>query len=288
MFEYDLFSGMAIQSLPILEKLHLAFVELSITDTRGNIILNLENIRDDCIEILPFDNGYILQVTNPLRKAISYNLSQEVAVLIRNSTNFDITINGRFSNTRNLFNWVEVFREPGLLYLPVYQNIMRFPIVLNSKSQKNIFSYSRTDGIGLIPVKKILLSICPNLTLIDSNNNILYTIETLNEENILITEKEIIIDITENPEVSTSSAKSVKYRFPFYRDHFSRTTDDPLHIGNLQQINTRGGRASFIEDLVRTYYRLNPNDNTAYGTMAYSNYLGAIKDPASQINTGFR
>jgi hypothetical protein len=73
-----------------------------------------------------------------------------------------------------------------------------------------------------------------------------------------------------------------------YKDHFSTTTKDPQLISDLQQIKTMEGQAEFIEDLIRTYYMLNPNHSTEHSNMAYSNYLTVIKNQNSGINTGFR
>jgi hypothetical protein len=192
MFEYDILAGH--QTIPFLDKLRIVFNELIITNINGNIIFTLETITDDYIEITPYGSGYILPVTNPPRKAISYNRNNEETFFIKNSTDTDIIIKGEFSNPRQFFQWVESFADPKLVSLPVYQ-WRRFPIYVNKKTKKEIFSYSKVDGFELIPLLEKLKVICPVFIITDVNDNILYTLETISEKDLTIAEGERLLEI---------------------------------------------------------------------------------------------
>jgi hypothetical protein len=193
--EYDERTG--IGDIPFFDKLNAIIEELIIRDIEENIIYTLEMINDDNIEILPGGNGFVIHVTDPPQKVVSYNTENLSHFYIENNTELNLIIDGEFSNPRRFMTWTMTFSENTETerYLSIKQEFWNFPITNKPGRKEEIFNYTIRPGTEDISILEKLRMICPQLIIKDEENNVLYTLDTIRGENIIRKDMDYYLEI---------------------------------------------------------------------------------------------
>jgi hypothetical protein len=104
-----------------------------------------------------------------------------------NMLDFEIKVNGEFADPGTIGEWVtSVPDETGTrTSLSLTTVVKDFSFIVSAKIKAGFFSWSYRIGIEKIPPLNILRVACSNLIISDENDNILYTLDTIEEKDII-------------------------------------------------------------------------------------------------------